>query len=223
MPVFVKFIILILVCYFIGNVNFSILISKLKKSDIRLHGSGNPGTMNMTRTFGFKIGILVLALDMLKGVVSALIGFYLLKENSLEFTGLFVGGFSAVVGHIFPVLYKFKGGKGIATTLGVFLVCEPVLFWVFLLAGLMYLLIFEFGSVASLFIVAGCVCLEAIRFKGNLQILLLLYSLFLLTWWAHRTNIYKLLIGTENKVKLIKRKQVKKYKQIEKLTELNNN
>ena len=223
MPVFVKFIILILVCYFIGNVNFSILISKLKKSDSRLHGSGNPGTMNMTRTFGFKIGILVLALDMLKGVVSALIGFYLLKENSLEFTGLFVGGFSAVVGHIFPVLYKFKGGKGIATTLGVFLVCEPVLFWVFLLAGLMYLLIFEFGSVASLFIVAGCVCLEAIRFKGNLQILLLLYSLFLLTWWAHRTNIYKLLIGTENKVKLIKRKQVKKYKQIEKLTELNNN
>ena len=164
-----------------------------------------------------------MALDMLKGVVSALIGFYLLKDNMLASTGLFAGGLSAVVGHIFPVLYKFKGGKGIATTLGVFLVCEPVLIWVFLLIGLMYLLIFEFGSVASLFIVAGCVCLEAIQFKGNLPVLILLYAIFLLTWWAHRTNIYKLLIGKENKVKLIKRKQVKKYKQIEKLTELNNN
>lgn len=223
MPIFVKFIIIVLAGYLIGNVNFAIIISKFKKSDIRTHGSGNPGTMNMTRTFGVKVGIAVMALDMLKGVVSALIGFWLLKENSLASVGLFTGGLSAIVGHIYPIIYKFKGGKGIATTLGVFLVCEPVLFWVFMLIGLIYLLIFEFGSVSSLFIVAGCVCLEAIKFKGNQTILLLLYAIFLLTWWAHRTNIYKLLIGKENKVKLIKRNQVKKYKRIEKLNELNNN
>ena len=222
MPLIVKFIIVILAGYLIGNVNFSIIISKLKKSDIRSHGSGNPGTMNMTRTFGVKIGVLIMALDMLKGVLSALIGFWLLKNNSLASVGLFTGGLSAIIGHIYPVLYNFKGGKGIATTLGVFLVSEPILFWLFMLIGFIYLLIFEFGSVSSLFIVAGCVCLEAVRFKGNQAILLLLYAIFLVTWWAHRTNIYKLLIGKENKVKLIKRKQVKKYKQIEKINQLNN-
>ena len=119
MPVFVKFIIVVLVGYFIGNINFAIIISKFKKNDIRTHGSGNPGTMNMTRTFGVKVGIVVMALDMLKGVLSALLGYWLLKENSLSTIGLFTGGLSAVVGHIYPIIYKFTGGKGNDNTVGI--------------------------------------------------------------------------------------------------------
>ena len=212
MPVFLKCIIIVIVCYAIGNFNFAIFISKLKNKDIRNQGSGNPGTMNMTRTFGVKIGILTMALDMLKGVVSALIGYFLLKSNSLAITGLYIGGLCAVIGHIFPALYKFKGGKGVATTLGVFLVAEPVFFWIFFVVGLAYLLLFEFGSVASLFIIAGCVCIESYKNQGNLAVLILLYVIFLLIWWAHRQNIYKLLIGKENRVKLIKKKQYNNYK-----------
>lgn len=212
MPIYLKFAIIIIASYTIGNINFAILISKFKKKDIRNQGSGNPGTMNMTRTFGAKIGILTMILDMLKGVVSAMLGYFLLQHNSLQAVGLYTGGFSAIVGHIFPVIFKFKGGKGVATTLGVFLFAQPIYFWIFFAVGFINLLLFEFGSVASLFIVAGCVCIESFHNQGNLPVLLLLYTIFLLIWWAHRQNIYKLLIGKENKVKLIKKKQYTNYK-----------
>lgn len=118
---------LVLASYFVGNINFALIISKLKKSDVRKLGSGNPGTLNMSRNFGLKIGLLTLFLDMLKGAIPTLVGYF-------AFYGVFVGegtpqfylpdlakfacGFAAVLGHIYPVFLKFRGGKGIASTIG---------------------------------------------------------------------------------------------------------
>ncbi len=205
-----KICLVVIVCYFIGNINFSILFSKfILKKDIRSQGSGNPGTMNMIRTFGTKTGVGILALDMLKGVVSALIGMWVLGNPS--YIGLFIGGLSAIVGHVYPVFYKFKGGKGIATTLGVFLVVEPLWFLLFFAIGIIWILFFEIGSIGTLFIVSAMIIFESVRFAGNIVILCLLFAMFLITWYAHKSNIYKLLIGKENRVKLIKWKENKAF------------
>ena len=106
---------LIVGSYFFGNINFSIIISHLVKRDVRREGSGNPGTMNMLRSFGVKLGALTLVLDAIKGAVPAIIGWWLLggtTDNPMaemmtfgtDKTGLFIGGISVVLGHIFPVV-----------------------------------------------------------------------------------------------------------------------
>jgi glycerol-3-phosphate acyltransferase PlsY len=128
-----QFLLLIIFSYLMGNINFAIIISKLKKQDIRTMGSGNPGTLNMSRNFGLKIGLLTLVLDMLKGAIPTFLGFILYQNCFFDGTAIPVHvfskvmcGFFAVVGHIFPVFMKFKGGKGIATKIGVFFVCSPL-------------------------------------------------------------------------------------------------
>jgi glycerol-3-phosphate acyltransferase PlsY len=118
---------LIIGSYFIGNISFAIIISKKKNGDITKVGSGNPGTMNMLRTYGFKLGFLTLVLDTLKGAIPSLIGLLIFGK-----VGLYTAGLSAILGHIFPVVRKFKGGKGIACTLGVFLVADPSILLYFL-------------------------------------------------------------------------------------------
>ena len=101
---------LITATYFIGGLNFSILLSKkLYGVDIRTYGSGNAGSTNMLRTFGNKAGIVTMVGDMSKTLVSCLLGYVVLGR-----LGAFVGGLFCMIGHMFPVLYKFKGGKGVA-------------------------------------------------------------------------------------------------------------
>ena len=122
------------VCYLIGCFNFAVLISHFKKKDIREVGSGNPGTMNMTRTFGMKVGAVNFFLDLIKGGVPALAGYLIFKDYVFAGTDILVADFAryffgvfVIIGHIFPVFMKFKGGKGIASTFGVFvfaLSCE---------------------------------------------------------------------------------------------------
>ena len=121
------FLIAAVVCYFIGCFNFAVLISHFKKKDIRKVGSGNPGTMNMTRTFGMKIGVLNFFCDLIKGGVPALAGYLIFKDYVFAGTEVLVSDFAryffgvfVIIGHIFPVTMKFKGGKGIASTFGMF-------------------------------------------------------------------------------------------------------
>ena len=175
------FILIFLGGYLIGNINFAILITKFMKTDIRKMGSGNPGTINMVRNFGFKIGALTLILDCLKGFLPSLIGFLIAGT-----AGLYTAGLGVIIGHIYPAVYKFKGGKGIASTLGIFLVSQP---WLTVI----------------LFSVSVLVIVEGFRCKAEpfaLYISLLLFAIFILTWFAHRKNIYRLLMGVENKTNL---------------------
>ncbi|MDY6367745.1 MAG: glycerol-3-phosphate acyltransferase, partial [Clostridia bacterium] len=161
-------VLLLVVCavvsYFIGNINWAITISKLRKKDIRDVGSGNPGTLNMGRTFGLKIGILTFLLDVMKGVLPVLATYFILRGrgyfDNTEFKvvdmGIYASGLCAVLGHIYPVFFKFKGGKGIASTIGVLIVCNSVQGWQWALvsvmaivAAIIFILLTEFGAMGS--------------------------------------------------------------------------
>lgn len=106
--------------YFLGGINFAIIISKKKfGKDIRDFGSGNPGMTNMMRTFGKKVGLLTFAGDVGKSVVSCIIGYIFLGR-----LGAFIGGLFCMVGHMFPAKYKFKGGKGVSCAIGAILMTD---------------------------------------------------------------------------------------------------
>ena len=218
-----EYVFLILFGYFVGNISWSRIIAKSKNVDITKQGSGNPGATNMLRTFGAKIGFLVLLLDAIKGLVPALVGRLLFKFTGLnQDIGLFVAGLSAIIGHMFPIIYKFKGGKSVSTTIGVFMVANPLWLIVAFAIGFLYVWLFDYVSVASLFIVAfmsgiqGYFYSKPDYYGNNLAVLIALNSMmfiiFGLVWFAHRKNIARLLLGKENKANLQKslRKQISK-------------
>ena len=117
--------------YVLGSVDFAVWVARARGVDIYAVGSGNPGTSNVARTLGKGAAAMVLVGDLLKGTIAAAIGFVLLPEPAggvLSGWGLAaLAGFAAVVGHCFPVLHKFQGGKGVATAVGVLLFLNPVL------------------------------------------------------------------------------------------------
>lgn len=201
-----NYVALILCGYFLGNISSAKLISRIKHDDITKHGSGNPGSMNMLRTFGFKHGILTLLFDALKGTIPALLGFFMFGgdvSSELSFIGLYIGGASAVVGHCFPVFYKFKGGKGVATMLGMFAVAEPYWAIIVFVVCFLYLVIFDYGALASFLFITSLTVIEGYKFHDNIVITILLFCLYFLMWFMHRGNITRLLVGKENKVNFI--------------------
>lgn len=203
----------VIISYFIGNISFARIISKYKHGDITKVGSGNPGSTNMLRTYGAKIGFLTLFLDIIKGVVPSLMGFltfYYTMGNSWQLIGLYSCGLATVVGHMFPVIYKFKGGKGVATTLGVFAVADPLIMLIVFVCAFMYVLFFDYVSVASLLLVTAMAIVEVYGIPNDatsgvaLAIRLMIFAMFTLVWFAHRANIQRLLVGRENKANLKK-------------------
>lgn len=225
-----EYVLLVIFSYFVGNISWARIISKRHNSDITQSGSGNPGTMNMLRTYGVGLGFLTLILDALKGIIPSLAGMFLFKYTGLNAEiGLYVAGLSAVVGHMFPVIYKFKGGKGVATSLGVFMVANPLWLLIAFVGGFIYVWFFDYGSVASLVIISFMTVIQGYKnnltYKGDLSVLLvlnlLLFAIFTLVWVAHRKNIVRLLLGKENKANLQKsfKKKLKKQKKEEAKTE----
>ena len=217
-------------CYFIGCFNFAVLISHFKKKDIRGVGSGNPGSMNMTRTFGLKVGIVNFICDACKGGLPALAGFLIFREYIFsgtevlvsDFIRYFCGAF-VIIGHIFPVTLKFKGGKGIASTLGLFLFTMSMEQWwyVFIVIAsfvllFLYMGVAEWGSMASLMGVSGLTVWQSvifvIRYQSGLlngwviATFMILLIINFLTWFAHRKNIYRLLAGEEHCTRIFKHK-----------------
>ncbi len=239
-----QFTLLITFSYLIGNINFAIIISKLKKKDIRSLGSGNPGTLNMSRNFGLKIGILTLLLDMLKGAIPTFLGFIVYKNCYFQGTAISVSlvsrvmcGFFAVVGHIFPVFMKFKGGKGIATTIGVFFVCNPLVGLISGVLAIVFILITEIGAMGSFIATtpgAFMACFTIYKtyldaqnkvvanFNGKLQLSLILIAnllvigIIFLTWYAHKQNIKRMLMGEEHPTNWLQMLKELKYKKKQK-------
>ena len=210
----------------IGNINWALIISKLKKTDIRKLGSGNPGTLNMSRNLGLKIGLLTFFLDIMKGAVPTLVAYFVLRNRSFisakEFIvsdlAIYLCGLCAVLGHIYPVVLKFKGGKGIASTIGVFLVCESVHGWgwfavvlMALVAALVFIYFTEFGAMGSFIAITPPAIGGSIRLfltYGNIQSIscityhvitnMIILAICLFTWFAHRKNIERMLAGDEH-------------------------
>ncbi|MGN0805069.1 MAG: glycerol-3-phosphate acyltransferase [Candidatus Coproplasma sp.] len=226
------------VSYLMGCFHFAKLIVKLKHNDALKEG-GNPGAMNISRKLGLKFGLLNFFCDALKGIIPVLVGYFVFKGYVFKGTQILVAdfmkiafGLSAVTGHVFSIFLKFKGGKGISTTIGFLwtsLVCENA--W-FALIGLgLFLMLFvyvyftEWGGMASLIGVAGYSIWQVIIFilrytaidsLSNgfvIAILMMLLAVNIITWGAHHANLFRLMAGEEHHTslkKMIKKKMKKK-------------
>lgn len=203
-----KIIGVIIVCYMLGNINFAIIISYLMRRDVRSLGSGNPGAMNMFRNFGFFIGATTLLLDALKGVLACLVGWFVLGEEwafGADKVGMYIGAVSVVIGHCMPVVFGFKGGKGIAGTIGICFMFSP---WVTLAAfvvGMIFILLTKMGTLTS-FIIIGIPLIVhgGMLAQGSYSVeSILVFTLLVITFFAHEPNMDRLFSGMENKTDII--------------------
>ena len=164
--------------------------------DIREHGSGNAGTTNVLRTIGKKAAVATLAGDVLKGVIAVLLGRYFGGEDLAMLCGL-----AAIIGHIWPVIFGFRGGKGIATGIGAVLALSPQLAGICILIGLLIILFTKYVSLAA---IIGVSVLPIAAYFYNSQYLLWGLAVAFIAIIKHRSNIKRLLAGTESKVSLKK-------------------
>lgn len=189
--------------YLIGGINTSILYSRAKyKVDIRESGSGNAGLTNMLRTYGKGAAAVTLAGDILKTAVCCLLGAVVLGK-----TGAFFCGYAAVIGHIWPVWFKFRGGKGVLSLATVMLCCEPR---AFLIGITIFFIIVAFSKYISLGSVVCALLLPIVlsRFIGTTNLVMIPTVLIcLIIVWKHRSNLKRLRDGNENKIHLGKNGQ----------------
>jgi len=185
---------LMLGSYLFANINFAKIISKCKKRDITKEGSGNPGTLNMLRTFGFFWAILNMTLEILKGAIPSLIGYLVYGD-----VGLYLCGFSAIIGHIYPVVFKFKGGKGVACCCGMFIVAN---WWVALIVVAVcftFVTLTSMGSIGTLgFVLIMSIIEICLVDPVNWEIYLIISLILAIIFYAHRKNLYRLFTGKEN-------------------------
>ena len=191
--------------YLLGSVSFAVVVSKgLYHQDVRQFGSGNAGMTNILRTYGKKAAALTLAGDFLKGIAAVVIGRLIFAAMGVTlFDGAYVGGLFAILGHLYPVYFGFRGGKGILTSIGIIAVINPLVFVGLLIIGLPLIFLTKIVSVGSL---AGAVCYPILTllvdsFQGGIRWLDFSFSVViaLLVIWMHRANIKRLLNGTENR------------------------
>ncbi|MBC8206699.1 MAG: glycerol-3-phosphate 1-O-acyltransferase PlsY [Kiritimatiellales bacterium] len=186
---------LALLAYLIGSVPFGLLIAKTQGKDIRSIGSGNIGATNVLRCLGKPLGITCFILDVLKGFLPAFL-FPMVGSDSAEFGILF--GAAAILGHNFPVFLKFKGGKGVATSAGVLLGVAPLAVGLGILCWVIVFLISGYVSLGSI-LAALIVILTGWTAGYGLTTAIALTLLGALAIYRHRSNIKRLLDGTENK------------------------
>jgi glycerol-3-phosphate acyltransferase PlsY len=165
----------------------------------------------MLRNFGFKWGFITLLLDMLKGALPALAGFLIYGAGSESGRiAMYACGLGAVIGHCFPVFSKLKGGKGVATTVGVFFVACPIVALSALAFGMLYGAFFEYASVSSLCFITAVVIFEGFFVGAGTIISIFLAAYYLIVLFTHRNNILRLLKGTENRASLFAKMKEKR-------------
>ena len=181
--------------YLIGSLSSAIILCRLTGfPDPRLQGSGNPGATNVLRVAGKKLAATVLIFDVIKGVMPVFIARWL----ELETTWLAATAFAAFIGHIYPIFFSFKGGKGVATALGGFMVLSPIMAGLVLLSWLTVFMVSRISSLSALiaFSLAPVFSLWALD-SVSARWLVLAMALLLLA--RHHTNIKRLLAGKEDK------------------------
>mgnify|MGYP005753857577 FL=1 len=206
----VLYIVITILAYLLGSISFSVIISKkMAGFDVREKGSGNAGSTNVLRTVGKKAAILTLICDILKGVVAvgiATIASLIWKEANGPLLIQLAAG-AVVLGHTFPIFFGFKGGKGVATALGVLLICNWQIGLICLVFALVIMAVTRIVSLGSImaailypvltlfihehYIIAG---------EGNYSYLIFSILLAILVVYNHRTNLKRILEGKENKL-----------------------
>ena len=190
----INLIIVAVYSYLLGSIPFGLVLTKIfLKKDIREIGSGNIGTTNVLRTGKKSLAIATLILDLLKGYLSIIITFTYF-ENLISYSALI-----CFIGHIFPVWLKFKGGKGVATYLGVILALSYKFFLIFGITWLVLSFLFRYASLSSI-ISSLIVFIYSYFFINNFSLILFIF--FIIVIYTHRENIVRLKNSEENKIKL---------------------
>lgn len=185
--------------YVVGSVDFAVVVARSRGVDIHSVGSGNPGTSNVLRTLGRGPAVMVLAGDMLKGVIAATFGWIAAGGDPANQPVAYAAGLAAVLGHTYPVFHRFRGGKGVATAGGVMLFTVP---WAALILAAQWAIVakvFKVASIASLVSVAAALPL-AYAFGARDWSLVLLGAIVVLIVWRHRPNIQRMISGSEERV-----------------------
>ena len=189
----INLIIVTVYSYFLGSIPFGFILTKIfLKQDIRETGSGNIGATNVLRTGNKLLAILTLVLDFLKGYMTIIITLKYFNDLIL------LSALICLLGHIFSIWLKFKGGKGVATYLGILLALSVNYFLIFIIVWVSILLILRYSSLSSILATFGILIYEYFFLENN--ILSFLFISFIIILYAHRSNILKLINKTETKV-----------------------
>ncbi len=207
------YIIMAVIAYFIGSINFSVIIGrKMAGIDVRQEGSGNAGSTNVLRTIGLKAALLTLICDILKGVIAILVALLIgnIVKNIDRALLVQLAGIFVILGHTFPIFFEFKGGKGVATALGVLLMSN----WEIGLICLVFALVIIIASrMVSMGAVGAAILFPVLTLFMNDNFVVaasgmkyFIYSLILalIVIFNHRENIKRIMNGTENKIELKK-------------------
>ena len=202
----VAYIVVAILSYLIGSINFSIIISKkVAGFDVRKKGSGNAGTTNMLRTVGKNAALITLVCDILQGVISILLALLIGKIAKEANNSILVqiAGILVIIGHTFPIFFKFKGGKGVATAVGVLLTTNWQIGLICLIFGLVLIALtrmVSLGSITAAILFPILVLFIKTNYivEGNYFIYSLIIAVMVV--FNHRENVKRLLSGTENKL-----------------------
>ncbi|MBB3978096.1 glycerol-3-phosphate acyltransferase PlsY [Rhizobium azooxidifex] len=179
--------------YLLGSIPFGLILTRMAGlGDVRQIGSGNIGATNVLRTGNKKLAAATLLLDAMKGTAAAAIASRWGLDASIA------AGLAAFLGHLFPVWLGFKGGKGVATYLGVLLGLVPIMLAVFAAIWLAVAFISRYSSLSAM--VAMATIPVVLWFSGNEKVALLLAVMSAISWWKHRANIVRLINGTESRI-----------------------
>ena len=193
----------VLASYLLGNLNGAVCMSSLlAHDDVRNHGSGNAGLTNFVRNYGAVKGLAVLAIDAVKTVIACLLGGLLMKAYDCQPVGMAIGGLCVMLGHAFPALLGFKGGKGILSGLFVAIVIDWRIAVIILAIFALVYAITKYVSLASILASAGFAACFAIFHYDNLYVMIGGILMGSLTIFMHRGNIVRLIKGEERKTNL---------------------
>ena len=189
----------LLAAYVVGSIDFAVIVARMHGVNIHEVGSGNPGTSNVLRTLGKFPAAMVLAGDTMKGVVGAAMGMVASGIADPQIQWAFAAGFAAVAGHCYPIFHRFKGGKGVATGLGVLIFTIPL---VALVTGAVWAILTRVTKTASISSMVGvAITIPMAIWQGvrGLALMWLLLTIALVVW-RHRGNIHRMVKGTEETV-----------------------
>jgi|SRR5690625_5284403 len=187
-----------LIAYLLGSIPFALIVGKVGYNmDIREHGSGNLGATNAFRVLGTKAGIIVTLADILKGTIATIIPLLVGLFMEVEVVRVIIGIF-AVLGHTYPIFAKFKGGKAVATSGGIILGINPLLFLAIIITFIGTLYLFKYVSLASM--LTGVVATIISFFLHDLLLFILVTSLTIFVIYRHVENIKRIINKTEPKI-----------------------
>jgi len=197
--------VILLIClvlgYLLGSLNTSVIVSRMKGKDIRTVGSGNAGATNTLRVMGKGMAALVLVCDVLKAIVAVLLAklYFHFFPSEYADIGVLLAGFGAILGHNFPLYFGFRGGKGVATSFGAILILDWRIALIVLGVFIVVVALTRYVSLASC-LAAVAVIVSACFLRPTVWEMLLFAAIAVLCILRHKTNIGRLIKGTENKL-----------------------